>query len=171
VVGFDHAQIGAAVAEYFIGKGHDRFAVFAADDARALARRRGFAEAAARAGKLIRDAVLPAPSTIQAGRQALRAMLPELDRRTALFCSSDLLAFGAIVEARRHGIAGPERLAVCGFGDFEIAAESDLPFTTVTVEAGLIGREAARLLLDQLSGSRGPQHISVPFRIVPRAST
>ena len=171
LVGFDHAEVGAAVAGYFRARGHERFAMFAASDARALERRRGFIEQVATfGGRLIADPVLPAPSTIMAGREAVRALVPILGERTALFCSSDLLAFGAIVEARQHGISVPERLAVCGFGDFELGAASEPTFTTVTVEAARIGRDAAAMMLARLCGHVGIRRVDAQFRIVERAS-
>ncbi len=171
LVGFDHAAIGGAVAEYFLAHGHNKFAMFAAGDRRALARQLGFVErVAAAGGRLLGAPVLPAPSTIMAGREALRTLLPVLDGRAALFCSSDLLAFGAIVEARQHGIAIPERLAVCGFGDFELGAANEPAFTTVTVEATRIGRDAAEMILARLAGVPGSPRIEVPFRILERAS-
>ncbi len=173
LVGFDHEAVGAAVAAYFLGRGHEQFAVFAAGDPRALARRRGFADRVKCAGgRLIADPVLPAPSTIMAGRDALRALVPALRPRTALFCSSDLLAFGAIVEARQHGIGVPAHLAVCGFGDFELGAANEPAFTTVTVEAARIGHDAAAMLLARLAGT-GPVEVKVqvPFRILERTSS
>lgn len=176
LVGVDHAAVGTAVAQYFRAKGHDRFAVFAAADARARVRGAAFAAAARRAGgTLLAETVIPAPSTITAGRMALRALLPALDQRTALFCSSDLVAFGALVEARAHGLAVPDRLAVCGFGDFELSAASDPPFTTVTVEGAQVGRHAAEFLLARLRHTPPAQEtarrVQVPFRIIERASS
>jgi LacI family gluconate utilization system Gnt-I transcriptional repressor len=174
LVGFDHAALGAAVAEYFLAKGHKRFMAFSAADSRALARTRGFLEAAERAGgRVISVPPVPAPSTIMAGRESLRAVLPELTERTALFCSSDQLAFGAITEARAQGVAVPDRLAVCGFGNFELSAASELPFTTVNVEGVESGRIAASLLLRRLAGEppRESDRITVPFHVVERAST
>ena len=171
LIGFDHEAVGRRVAEYFLARGHDSFAMFAAADQRARSRQRGFVERVASAGGRLLDAsILPAPSTITAGREAMRALVPRLDRRTALFCSSDLMAFGAIVEAQQHGIAVPERLAVCGFGDFEISAANEPPFTTVTVEASQIGLEAAAIILARLAGEPTQRRIEVPFRIVERAS-
>ena len=172
LVGFDHEAVGAAAAEYFLARGHDTFAMFAAADQRALARRRGFLRRASAAGARIIDApMLPAPSTITAGRAAMRALAPRLARRTALFCSSDLLAFGAIIEAGQHGIAIPDPLAVCGFGDFEIAAVNEPPFTTITVEAARIGHDAAEIILMRLAGDNAQRCVEVPFRIVQRASS
>jgi DNA-binding LacI/PurR family transcriptional regulator len=143
--------------------------------------------------------VIPAPSTIAAGRVALRALLPRLleaavpprvrarlppgvptgapaeadarQARVALFCSSDLVACGALAEARANGVAVLERLAVCGFGDFELSSARDPPFTTVSVEGARIGRNAARFLLDRLDGAATAPRVQVPFRIVERASS
>lgn len=178
LVGFDHHAVGAAVAEYFLARGHREFAMFAAGDQRALARRQGFLDhASAGSGEILAAPVLPAPSTIMAGREALGTFASSFPRKReptsplALFCSSDLLAFGAIVEARRGGIAVPNQLAVCGFGDFELSAASDPPFTTVTVEASRIGEQAAEVILARLSGENPPNRIEVPFRIVERTST
>jgi len=177
LVEVDHAAVGAAVAAYFRAKGHDRFAVFGAADRRARTRADAFARAALRGGGVVlANAVIPAPSTIGAGRTALRALLPALTQvgagaRMALFCSSDLVAFGALVEARANGVAVPERLAVCGFGDFELSATSDPPFTTVSVEGARIGQHAAAFVLDRLDGMAGARRVLVPFRIVERASS
>jgi LacI family gluconate utilization system Gnt-I transcriptional repressor len=174
LVGLDHEQAGAAVAALFLAKGIDSFAAFAAGDARAQQRRRGFTDAVRQAGgTVLADAVLPAPSTITAGRQAMAALAPRLVRQTGLFCSSDLLAFGAITEARVRGIAVPAQLSVCGFGNFELGATNEPPFTTVSVEGAEIGRTAASFLLRRLGGAppRDEDRLQVPFRIVERAST
>jgi LacI family gluconate utilization system Gnt-I transcriptional repressor len=173
LVGLDHAEVGAAVAERFLDNGFDSFAVFAAGDPRAQVRRRAFTASVQRAGAaLLADPVLPAPSTIAAGRQALRDLAPVLTRPTALFCSSDLLAFGAITEARMRGIEIPDRLAVCGFGNFELSAASEPAFTTVSIEGGEIGTVAAGLLLRRLGGEPAQEsdRMRVAFRIIERAT-
>lgn len=173
MLGFDHAQVGAEVATFLRRKGHDRFAVLAADDARAIVRARGFMQAVAReGGVLVQERIVPAPSTIGAGRETLRHLLPLLDRRTAVFCGSDMMAFGVVTEARVQGVAIPNRLAVCGFGNFELAAACEPPITTVSLEGAETGRSAAALLLRRLSGQRPEaERVQVPFTIVERATT
>jgi LacI family gluconate utilization system Gnt-I transcriptional repressor len=172
LVGFGHAEVGAAVARMFAAKGHVRYAAVGAADDRAQARMEGFR------GQVLRDGfeLLPmettaAPSTIMAGRDAVRRLLPQLDRPTAMCCSSDLLAFGAVTEARMQGIAVPDRLAICGFGNFELGAASEPPISTVNVEGDTMGRTAAGFLLDRLGGRDGPRKTHVPFHIVERATT
>jgi LacI family gluconate utilization system Gnt-I transcriptional repressor len=174
VIGFDHVRVGADVAAYFHAKGHDRFAILTANDSRALARARGFAEGVRDGGgTIVSEQMIPPPGTIAAGRDGLRALLPALGRRCALFCSSDLLAFGVLTEARMQGIAVPSQLAVCGFGNFELSELNEPSITTVNVEGVQTGRSAASALLRRLSGDeRGDtEQVRVPFHIIERAST
>ncbi len=88
-----------------------------------------------------------------------------------MFGSSDLVAFGALTEARLRGIAVPEQLAVCGFGDFELSRSGDPPFTTVRVDGAEIGRIAAEQLLARMNGAATPGRVLLPFTILPRGST
>jgi LacI family transcriptional regulator, gluconate utilization system Gnt-I transcriptional repressor len=177
LVGVDHAAVGTAVATWFRGKGHTRFAAFVASDPRARMRGAAFTAAVRRGGGMVlAETVIPAPSTIGAGRTALRALLPELinapaSQRVALFCSSDLVAFGALTEAQANGVAVPDRLAICGFGDFELSAICEPPFTTVSVEGARIGWHAAKFVLDRLDGAVDRPRVEVPFRIIERASS
>ena len=174
MIGFDHAQVGAEVAAFLLAKGHDRFAAISAGDSRALTRARGFRDAVAKAGHpIVSEQVAPAPSTIAAGREGLRRMLPLLGSRCAIFCSSDLLAFGVATEARVSGVAVPDRLAICGFGNFELSAASDPPISTVSLDGSGTGRTAASFLLRRLAGEgpRDGDRVQVPFRILERATT
>jgi LacI family gluconate utilization system Gnt-I transcriptional repressor len=174
MIGFDHAQVGAEVAAYFAAKGHTHYASLSAGDSRATSRARGFIETAVRSGgTIVSEQVTEAPSTIGAGRSGMRTLLPLLGERCALFCSSDLLAFGALTEARVHGIAVPDQLAICGFGSFELSAMNEPPITSVSLEGVGTGRSAAALLLRRLAGEgpRDSDRVQVPFRIVPRATT
>jgi LacI family gluconate utilization system Gnt-I transcriptional repressor len=172
LVGFDHAEVGVAVARMFAAKGHDRFVTVSATDARAQARTTGFRDQVLADGHTLLPGIdAPAPSTIMAGRDAVRRLLPHLDRRMAMCCSSDLLAFGAVTEARIQGVAVPDQLAICGFGNFELGSASEPPISTVNVEGGRIGRTAASFLLDRLGGQDGSRKTHVPFHIVERATS
>src|SRR6185436_10400897 len=93
LVGFSHEQIGEAVARHLLAKGYRSFGLLWADDARALARRRGFlAEVEAHGCEQVEVVTVPAPSTLTLGRQGLARLLEQGARPTAVFCSSDLLA-------------------------------------------------------------------------------
>lgn len=172
LVGFDHAELGAAVADFFAAQGHTRFASLAAGDPRGLARRDGFLDrVAAHGGTIIPSAPLRAPSGVADGRRGLGEIAAALGPRAAILCSSDLVAFGAVTEARALGIAVPERLAICGFGDFDVARNSEPAITTVSVDGAAMGRIAAENLLSRMAGGTPPPRIMVPFRITPRATS
>jgi len=172
LVGFDHAEVGAAVADFFVRQGHTHFAALSARDPRATLRRKGFVERVAHHGlTLVAERILEAPSSIEDGRRGLRQIVGQLGQRTALFGSSDLVAFGALTEAKLHGIAVPDQLAICGFGDFEISRACHPPISTVHVDGAEIGEMAAREMLARINGAATSARISVPFQILPRATT
>ncbi len=172
LVGFDHAEVGAAVADFFVRQGHTHFAVLAARDPRATLRRNGFVDRVKHHGlTLVAERLLNSPSTIADGRSGLRQIVGQLGQRTALFGSSDLVAFGAMTEAKLHGIAVPEQLSICGFGDFEIGRFCHPPISTVHVDGAEIGELAAREMLLRIQGASTPSRILVPFQILPRATT
>jgi LacI family gluconate utilization system Gnt-I transcriptional repressor len=177
LVGFSHEKAGAAVVAHLAGRGRRRLAVLTGDDERAMRRRSGFAEAA-RAHGLAWDAVdgvptgfLRAPTTIGDGRTGILDLLARYPDIDAVFCSSDLLALGVLIEAQRQGIEVPRRLAVVGFGDLELARDVHPALTTVRIDGTSIGRIAARLIVDRAEGRIVPQTVvDVGFSVVARDS-
>ncbi|MDM0117208.1 LacI family DNA-binding transcriptional regulator [Variovorax sp. J22R133] len=172
LVGFSHADVGRAVVEFLRAKGRGWLAVIAGDDERSARRRAAF-EQAAEAGGLPPVVVVevPAPTTLKNGRKALAELLAMQQGFDAVFCSSDLLALGVLVEARTRGIAVPDALAVVGFGDLEFAADLQPALTTVRIDGDAIGRQAARFIIDRAEGREGgPPVVDVGFTIVERES-
>jgi LacI family gluconate utilization system Gnt-I transcriptional repressor len=175
LVGFSHERVGRAVAEHLIGKGRRRLALILADDQRAHVRRRGFTEVVeARGWHLAACEVVPAPSTVHSGRVSLALILAARSDVDAVFCSSDLLALGALLEASARGIKVPDQLAVLGFCNLSFAADTHPALTTVEIDGDMIGRKAARLLLDRIEDDRddaaAPRIVDVGFRILQRQS-
>lgn len=172
LVGFSHVDVGKAVVAYLRKKGRRRLAMVAGDDERSVRRQQAF-ETAARAAKLpaVHTVTVPAPTTLKSGRQALRDLLATQQKFDAVFCSSDLLALGVMVEARAQGIAVPDDLAIVGFGDLEFAADLEPSMTTVRIDGHAIGQQAARFIIDRAEGvSTGPNVVDVGFTIVERES-
>lgn len=168
-VGFSHVKVGSAVAGYFLAKGWRRLAIATGDDERAMQRRAGFL---ATVGREVPTAVVPAPSHLAAGRRALAELLERDPKVRAVYCSSDGLAQGVMVEAQARGLRVPQDLAICGFGDADFAAHLFPSLTTVQVDGAGIGRLAAQMILDRCAG----REVSTPvvdlgFRVVEREST
>ncbi|MBV9812560.1 MAG: LacI family DNA-binding transcriptional regulator [Acetobacteraceae bacterium] len=176
LVGFDHAEVGAMVADFFIERGHRHFALVGAIDPRASLRGNGYRRRLTeRGGSLIAERALPSPSATLDGRRAMAEVAARLPPRTAIFCSSDLVAFGVMTEAQLRGIAVPGDVAICGFGNFELSRSTHPSLTTVHVDGTAMGMLAAENLLARLEGRGGaPPHghrIMVPFHIISRDST
>lgn len=169
LVGFSHLEVGSAIAGFFLGKGWQRLGVATGYDHRASVRRRGFVSTL---GRDVPTAVVPAPSNLALGRQALGELLRQDPALQAVYCSSDQLAQGVLVEAQARGLRVPQDLAVCGFGDADFAAHLEPTLTTVLIDGAEIGRLAAQLIVDRCRGqSVEPRVIDLGFRIVERRST
>lgn len=173
LVGFSHEKVGRATADYLHAKGHRHPAIVSADDHRASLRRAGFEERLRELGvKKIPCCIVQAPSTLGNGRAGLRKLLQRHPRIDAVFCSSDVLAHGAAIEAQARGLAVPRELAVMGFGDLDFSADTHPALSTVHIDGAAIGRQAARFIIDRVEGlDAGPRVRDIGFSIVERAST
>jgi LacI family gluconate utilization system Gnt-I transcriptional repressor len=144
-----------------------------ADDTRALARQRGFlGELAAQGCNEAELVTVPAPSTLTLGRQGLAELYSRGAKPTAVFCSSDLLAHGALEEARSRGLSVPGDVALMGFGDLEFAQHTYPALSTVRIDRAAIGRRAAELILARINGQTPSEKVvDVGFTIVDRQTT
>lgn len=171
-VGFNHGAAGEAVAHHLCDRGFASFGIVSSGDPRALERLEGFRTALTRRGHhLSAEKLLPPPSTILNGRRILPPLLDILPRGSAVFCSSDLLAAGLLIEAQTRGLAVPKDLAICGFGDLEIGQAMEPGLTTVRVDGAEMGQHAARCIIDRIGGDRVPRAIALPVEIVQRGTT
>jgi LacI family gluconate utilization system Gnt-I transcriptional repressor len=91
--------------------------------------------------------------------------------RGVVFCSSDLIAHGVLLEARSRGLAIPADVAVIGFGDQGFAPDTSPPLTSMRVDRGALGASAAQAVLGRLDhGRSAPIVTDVGFEIVRRES-
>jgi LacI family gluconate utilization system Gnt-I transcriptional repressor len=105
------------------------------------------------------------------GAEALLTLLKRDPRIVAVFFSSDMMAIGAELECLHRGWKVPERIAIAGFDDQDIAREAVPALTTIRVPREEIGRVAGQMLLDRLHGkSVAPKIIDVGFRLIERES-
>ncbi|WP_051476816.1 LacI family DNA-binding transcriptional regulator [Arthrobacter sp. Br18] len=105
------------------------------------------------------------------GKAAAGELLKDpLDRPTAILCSSDEMAFGALLAAGERGIAVPGELSVMGIDDHEFAEPMGL--TTIAQRPEEQGAYAAGLLLDELAGEPAVEvPVIQPHLLVLRSST
>jgi LacI family transcriptional regulator len=174
-VGIDNERAAREITEYLIGWGHRSFGVIAnlqRSNDRTLARLRGIRQALEAAGiPLPTGMIYKAGHALSEGRRGLRALTSTDPALTAIMCTTDTLAIGALAEARVMGWQVPGRLSVSGFGDIELAAQIDPPLTTVNDGTDIIGRVAIDHLMRLVHGEQIEPSTRLPFTLVVRAST
>jgi LacI family transcriptional regulator len=151
---------GRAAVAHLIAQGHRRIGVLAV---RQRAARQqllaGYAEAMKAAGLTVD----PAWTTLDAD-----GLDADLNRAsvTAVLCADR-----PSTEAALRALAGSRRLAVVGFGDFEIADLVSPGITVLSYDPTLIGRTAGELLVRRLAGDEvPPRQVEVPVRLIARGS-
>lgn len=172
-VGFNHVEAGRAVAVFLHELGHQHAATITASDERAIRRQSAFAEKfGGLTGTPVPDSNTDGPASIGAGRKALTDLLENKNfQQGAIFCSSDLLAHGVLIEARARGLSVPGDLSVMGLGDQNFARDLEPALTTVMIDRVQLGHRAAEAMLSRIAGEVPKQFVhDLGFKIVRRAS-
>lgn len=107
----------------------------------------------------------------EGGYRAMKQLLALETRPTAVICSSDTGAVGAIQAIREAGLSVPGDISVVGFDDIDLASHVHPALTTVRQDTRAIGRQAIELL-DGLITDEGmePPAAIVPTSLVVRES-
>ncbi|MEM8987602.1 MAG: LacI family DNA-binding transcriptional regulator [Pseudomonadota bacterium] len=109
--------------------------------------------------------------TMKAGGAALEQLLAADPTIDIVLCTNDILAVGALLACQRNGWSSPERVAVTGFGDIEIADQLSPSLTTVRVRGYEMGQRIGELMLARLQGDVAQAHIcDMGFEIIRRQS-
>jgi len=114
---------------------------------------------------------VPAPSNFRLGREGLARLLERGSLPRAVFCSSDTLAHGVLIEAQARGLSVPRDLAIVGFADLDFAAHTFPPLSTVRIDRPAIGRRAAEALLGRIEGRPVERIVDIGFDVMERGTT
>ncbi|AGL19999.1 LacI family DNA-binding transcriptional regulator [Actinoplanes sp. N902-109] len=164
----DNAGGARAAAEHLLAAGHRRIALVADLASKAPQRGRidGFVQAMEAAGnEEWRPFLRTDVHDVHRAEETVRELMALEPRPTALFTTNNRLTTGALRVV--HGQAGPP--ALIGFDDFDLA---DVIGTTVVAHDPVaLGREAARLAHERISGFRGPARtVTIPTSLIARGS-
>lgn len=141
----------------------------------ALARRLKGYNAALQAVGIARDADLVVHASEiswPGGYAACKKLFETADPQpTALFCGSDILAFGALKYLEEQALRVPDDVAVSSFDDSMFAEMTDPALTSVRKQRHSMGLEAARLLLGKIDGRVVPSEVVLPVELIVRGSS
>jgi len=176
----DRAGAKAAVS-HLIKQGHSHIAMISsqADSLAETERVAGYKEALREAGLEVRDdlVVSGAPQyhggySEEDGQDAMSRILDTLPDITAVFCSSDVQAIGALSALRQAGKSAPDDMAVIGYDDIKTSRFIGLSSVDQQIQA--IGRAAAECLFDRVSeesfSTEHEDHVIQPSLAVRRSS-
>jgi LacI family transcriptional regulator, gluconate utilization system Gnt-I transcriptional repressor len=180
-VGFSNAEATGALVRALHARGYRRIGFLGgvpASDARGAERRQGF-EQAMRALKLDARRTISvghAPVSMADGAQGVAQLMLRWPDVEAVVCVSDHAAFGALAECQRRGWQVPGRLAIAGFGGFEVGRACHPQLATVAVDCFGIGRAAGELMMRAIDAARAqrrlaPETVVVPYQVELRGST
>jgi len=164
----DNVGGARSAAEHLLAGGHSRIALVA-DLARMAPQRdriEGFVATMARAGNSAWEPYLRTDvHDVRHAERAVRELLEMDPPPTALFTTNNRLTTGALRALRDQG----DPPALVGFDDFDLA---DVIGTTVVAhDAIALGREAARLACQRISGHIGPARtIVISTSLIARGS-
>ncbi len=174
-VGFDNATAAAMAADYLMDLGHRRIGLIAGMirmNDRAEQRVRGIQAALQRRGvPFAAEYLLERPYRIEEGGVGFQYLMGLDLPPTAIICGNDVLAFGALIQARRSGLDVPGDVSIIGFDDQAFAAHLTPSLTTLHVPAEEIGIQAADYILTTVAGGTAPHIVPVAVNLVVRQST
>jgi LacI family gluconate utilization system Gnt-I transcriptional repressor len=109
--------------------------------------------------------------SIYDGTIGLNWILDKWPDTDAIFCSGDVLAIGAVCEAKRKGLSVPKDIAISGFGDIEFSNGYGIDLTTIKVRGEEIGAHVANIIIgDREEDFIENKAIDVGYDIVRRST-
>lgn len=170
-VGFDNYAAAKLIPLHLKSLGHQNFAIIsgiAKGNDRAFDRLTGMQDLLTAQGiKLPKESIIECNYELEAGRAACRQLLQLPKPPSAILCSNDVLAAGAILECQASGIKVPTEVSIAGFDDLALSANLTPSLTTIHIPFKLMGQRAAQYLIDRLAGLNPPaqQQLEVELRL------
>jgi DNA-binding LacI/PurR family transcriptional regulator len=148
-VGVDERAAGEIATQYLIDLGHERIGFVAGPEhyLPTQLKAAGRASALAAAGLDADGLVVHAEFSATGGGRALAELLAMPNPPTAVICSSDMMAIGALHTAARLGVRVPDELSIVGFDGIDATKWTDPELTTVEQPIAQIADTAVQTLL------------------------
>ena len=175
IVGYSNVDAARDITRYLLRKRYwpiGYIGAFPADNDRARDRRLGYERALAAARRRSEPSLcVETTLDLEAGAQAMGALLDARPDVRAVFCSADAIAVGALYECQRRRLDVPRQVAIAGFDDIPIASQVVPSLTTMRVRRYAIGQQAGKLIADRLAKRPVRQRIvDTGFTLVSRES-
>lgn len=176
VIENDYADAMTQIVEHLAGLEHERI-VYVSGLARAQrsdARIRSFSDAMRTILGVSKPRIVAprksTPTGIADGERLTVRALERYPEATAIVCTNDLMAVGALRAARGRGLRVPDDLSVVGIDNAYVSELCTPALTTVAADFGATGARAFHLLQDEITHGRHRREVH-RLRLIAREST
>ncbi len=159
----DNAEVVYQAVGSLISRGHKRIAIITGPKSVYTAKERmvGYLRALADAGLFYNDNLMVSgQNDFATGYRSCEQLMQQKEPPTAVFTTNYDITLGFITAARERGMRIPEDVDVFGFDSVETCSMMNPPLPVVQQPDHLIGKTAAKLLLDRLDGHGGEPRIA-----------
>ena len=173
-VGFDNFAAMSNLTRYIVNLGHRKLGMISSwthTNDRARARVMAVRHVMSVEGMNPDDLVLiETDYGIKTGSEAFDKIIDTLQPPSVVICGNDVLAVGALRQARTRGIEIPSDISITGFDDIEIAQITTPEITTMHVSHRQMGKEAADTLINIIKGIPTNSTTELATKLIIRAS-
>lgn len=173
-VTIDNEEAAYKAVKHLIKIGHSKIALMNSDEKYLYARQRelGYRKALEEQGIEVNKEWIYYTQDLgfENGQQAMRKILTQDEKPTAVFAVSDLLAIGALKEMNSRGLKVPEEMALVGFDKIEFSNMTQPTLTTVAQPMYKMGTIAATMLINKIKGEH-VENVILDHELVIREST
>ena len=171
----DNQEAGFLATEYLVKLGHERIGFIGGEFTYVFMgeRFKGYKKALdSYSIKFSKELLSLGEFVEEGGYNAVKKLLEQKNRPTAIVVADDLMAFGAMRAIKEQGLTIPGDISVIGFNDTPLASYVDPPLSSMEIFVYELGYNASETLINQLQETDGhKKHIIIPASLKVRKST
>ena len=157
--------------EYLVDQGHRHIALIGGPNHPSIVERRLSYEEIMRQYHLTPLIVTPPYLSHEDGQWGVMDILRTAPQTTAIICSNDEQAVGALRKLREVGYTVPDDFSLIGFDDINMVQFTTPPITTTCVDRITLGQVAVQLMLDRIKFPNRPvTKVTTGVELIKRAS-
>lgn len=172
----DNITASYEAVTYLINQGHRNIAMIKGNNKEPIWDERflGYQRALSECGISVKEEwIAECEVSVKEGSKAMANLLKQESLPSAVFCSTDSMAIGAMTYLLDNGYRVPEDFSIFGFDGIELSNLIRPRLSTISYSAVEVGMTATRNLIKLFKEENDyiPPHINVLHHLVPREST
>lgn len=166
----DGLQASQTAMEHLMGLGHSRIGYIG--ETKSEDRYTGYRNVLNAHGvSFKKEYVVNVALSLEGGYRGAKELLKRKTDISAIFCSNDITAIGAMKAIKEDGLIIPRDISIISIDDIDTAQYLSPMLTTIHMPVEEMGQMTAKILIDRIEGGHHlPLRINLPFYIANRES-